>query len=256
VRATRGDDLQDMGSEMGWQEEWVERFYRSRPGFVNGTQEFWDLCSAHVPRGAEILEIGAGPTNKTSSFLSTMGQVDGVDVDPDARTNSHLRRAYVVEDERFPCSDASYDACVSNFVLEHVQSPSLHLSEVKRVLRPGGVYVFRTPNRWHYVALVSNLTPHWFHELVANRLRRLPHAAHDPYPTYYRLNTRRAVEHEARAAGLEAVDVRTIEKEPSYGMSSRALFLAFMAYERVVNATDACADLRANILAVLRKPGP
>lgn len=45
-----------------------------------------------------------------------------------------------------------------------------------------------------------------------------------------------------------------IEKEPSYGMSSKALFLMFLAYERLVNATDALAGLRANILGVLRRP--
>jgi hypothetical protein len=36
-------------------------------------------------------------------------------------------------------------------------------------------------------------------------------------------------------------------------MSSRALFLAFMAYERAVNATARLAPLRANIFAVLRR---
>jgi hypothetical protein len=45
-----------------------------------------------------------------------------------------------------------------------------------------------------------------------------------------------------------------IEKEPSYGMCARPLFLAFMAYERLVNASEQLADLRANIIGVLRKP--
>jgi SAM-dependent methyltransferase len=240
---------------MSWQQAWVERFYTSRPGFVNGTEEFWSLCRGSIRKGAEILEFGSGPSNKTSAFLSTIGPLDGADVDPDVRGNPHLRRAVVLEGGRVPCPDASYDACVSNFVLEHVASPAQHLAEVRRVLRPGGVYVFRTPNRWHYVALVADATPHWFHELVANRLRRLPPTAHDPYPTYYRINTRRAVIREARAAGFEVAELRTIEKEPSYGLASRPLFVAFMAYERLVNATDLCADLRANVLAVLRKPG-
>jgi hypothetical protein len=46
----------------------------------------------------------------------------------------------------------------------------------------------------------------------------------------------------------------TMEKEPSYGMSSRALFLVFMAYERLVNGSGLLAPFRANIVGVFRKP--
>ena len=58
----------------------------------------------------------------------------------------------------------------------------------------------------------------------------------------------------ARRCGLAVAELTLIEKEPSYGMSNKALFLLFMAYERVVNSTEALAGMRANILAVLRKP--
>jgi hypothetical protein len=47
-----------------------------------------------------------------------------------------------------------------------------------------------------------------------------------------------------------------IEKEPSYGVASRAVFVAGVAYERVVNRYPALANLRANIFAVLEKPAP
>jgi hypothetical protein len=36
-------------------------------------------------------------------------------------------------------------------------------------------------------------------------------------------------------------------------MSSRVLFLAFMAYERAVNSTERLAALRSSIFAVLRR---
>jgi hypothetical protein len=36
-------------------------------------------------------------------------------------------------------------------------------------------------------------------------------------------------------------------------MSSRALFLPMMVYERLVNATELAKNLRSNIFAVLRK---
>ncbi len=53
--------------------------------------------------------------------------------------------------------------------------------------------------------------------------------------------------------GFKITEMELIEKEPSYGMNSRALFFVFMVYERVVNSTEFFRGLRANILCVARK---
>lgn len=241
-----------------WQRAYLDRFYGPDRGWKNGTEEFHELLAEAIPKGSKILEIGAGPSNRTSRFLASIGELHGLDPDPDFRDNDALTTASVLahgEGARYPFDDGAFDACVSNYVLEHVPDPVAHLAEVARVLRPGGAYVFRTPNRYHYVAIIASLTPHWFHELVANRARNLDDDAHEPYPTVYRMNTERAVRDLARGAGLSVDALRLIEKEPSYGMSSRVLFFTFMAYERAVNATERAAALRSNILAVLRKPG-
>ena len=237
-----------------WQQRFTQHFYRGQEGWIDGTEEFHRLCAQLVQPGASILEIGAGPSNPTSRFLSTLGKVHGVDPDPSVRANDALVEAAILQNERLPFPNETFDCCVSNYVVEHISDPELHLQEVARVLRPGGTYVFRTPNRYHYVSLASWLTPHWLHEFLANRLRNLPEDAHDPYPTVYALNSRQSVRRFASRIGLEVEQLRLVEKEPSYGMSSRALFLAFMGYERLVNAFDQLSIFRANIFAVLRKP--
>jgi SAM-dependent methyltransferase len=237
-----------------WQQRYLQRYYNRATGWVDGTTQFHSLCQATIPAGSDILEIGAGGTNVTSQFLSKLGHVHGIDIDPDVRENTALTRATVLDGPVFPFSDASFDACVSNFVLEHVADPVTHFAEVARVLRPGGAYVLRTPNRFHYVALASALLPHRAHELVANRLRRLPAHAHGPHRTYYAANSRGALQRLAARAGLRVTSLEMVEKEPSYGMISPLLFIAFMAYERVVNSSDALASLRSNIFAVVTLP--
>lgn len=239
---------------MSWQQDYQRRFYDRSRGWTDGTREFHDLCERVLPRGGRILEIGPGPANPTSRFLSALGELHGLDPDPAARDNDGLVSTALLEGDRFPFESRSFDGCVSNFVLEHVTDPALHLAEVRRVLRPGAPYVLRTPNLFHYVPLVAAITPHRLHLRLANRLRNLGEDRHDPYPTVYRCNSRRALRRQARAAGLATETLRLIEKEPSYGMSSRLLFLAFVAYERVVNSTDLLSDLRSVILCVLRKP--
>lgn len=238
-----------------WQKKYLDRFYPASAGWKNGTEEFHDLCRSVIGSGSKILEIGPGPNNGTSRFLATLGELHGLDPDPEISHNEALTSASVLVGDRFPFDDASFDACVSDYVLEHVRNPLAQLAEVARVLRPGGIYVFRTPNRWHYVSLVAALTPHWFHGLVVHRLRgRSAEERHDPYPTFFRLNSRGAVAQFAPVAGLQIESLRLVEKEPSYGMAGRGFFLAFMAYERAVNSSDRLAPFRANLFAVLKKP--
>jgi SAM-dependent methyltransferase len=238
---------------MTWQERYTARFYRVDQGWVDGTTEFHALCKAAIPQGGKILEIGPGPSNPTSRYLATLGELHGLDPDPDSMRNDSLKSASLLTSDRFPFEDGAFNACVSNYVVEHVADPQAHLREVKRVLSPGGAYVVRTPNLYHYVALVGSVTPHWFHKLVANRLRGLSAEAHDPYPTFYALNTAAAFRRRSAAIGLRVETLRLVEKEPSYGMSSRVLFFPLMAYERLVNATELAKNFRSNIFVVLRK---
>ncbi len=240
-------------SAMSWQQDYLQRFYSRDDGWVDGTTEFHQLCADNIKLSSRVLEIGAGPPNETSRYLAGLGSLVGLDIDPDVRVNDALVEAHVFDGGEFPFKAGTFDACVSNYVLEHLRDPAQHLREVRRVLRVGGTYVFRTPNRWHYVPLVSSLTPHAFHRLVANRLRSLPLDAHDPYPTFYAMNTRGAVRRHAERSDLNVLSMRLIEKEPMYGLVARPLFLTFMIYERLVNSNDGIAFLRSTILGVLNR---
>jgi ubiquinone/menaquinone biosynthesis C-methylase UbiE len=47
-------------------------------------------------------------------------------------------------------SDASQDVVLCESILEHVESPRLSLTEIYRVLKPGGVVWITTTNRWNF----------------------------------------------------------------------------------------------------------
>lgn len=201
-----------------------------------------------------MLEIGAGRSNATSAFLASRGTVVGVDVSDDVFDNEWLTEAHTYGGRELPFPSASFAACVSNYVIEHIQDPDEHFCEVRRVLKAGGVYCFRTPNLWHYVALSAKVTPHGLHVRLANRLRGLGDNVPEPHPTAYGANTRRRIRKLAGTSGLEVVTLQMIEKEPSYGRASILLFYPMMAYERLVNSSELFSIFRANILAALRKP--
>src|SRR6266542_4545923 len=103
---------------MTWQERYIARFYRPDQGWVDGTTEFHALCKVAIPQGCKILEIGPGPSNPTSRYLATLGELHGLDPDPDAKSNDALTTSGVLHGERFPYDDASFDHCISNYVAE------------------------------------------------------------------------------------------------------------------------------------------
>src|SRR5262245_20137090 len=146
-----------------WRDQALHRYYWDRPGWEDGTEHFHRLCRAIAKPGCRILEVGAGPSNSTSRFLATLGEVHGVDPGEEVLSNDALKSASVIEGDVYPFPSDWFDACISNYVVEHVADPLSHLREISRILRPGGAYAFRTPNRWHYVAIVSAATPHSFH---------------------------------------------------------------------------------------------
>lgn len=231
-----------------------ERYYFGRPSFVGGTKVFHQLCQAHLLDDKRILEIGAGPTNSTSLFLSQIGILSGLDVSNEVLSNPDLTEAHVYDGVTIPYPAGAFDMCVSNYVLEHVADPLIHFREAFRVLRTGGTYCFRTPNLWHYVTLGSKLLPHSAHLKIANKLRGLDSEAHDPWFTVYRANTQRRLRYLAAKTGWLVDELRTIEAEPSYGAAHPLLFYPMMAYERLVNSSQFFASVRVNILGAFRKP--
>ena len=201
-----------------------------------------------------MLEIGPGPSNETSDFLSGIGSLSGLDISPQASGNRALLDSHIFDGLDFPFESGSFDGCASNYVVEHLENPLKHFAEVERILRPGGTYVFRCPNIFNYVPAISRLTPYRVHLFVANRARALPKGARDPYPTYYRCNSRSAIRRVSRETGLDVKTLNMIEAEPSYGKGSRFLFYPMLAWERLVNSTTYLEEFRSNILAVVRKP--
>lgn len=242
---------QTAGRAPAWWRQAVQRYYRGRPEWIDGNQELAALIRAYIPLSSRILELGPGPqpTQTTALLRERADRLTGLDIDPEARSNRMLDGIEIYDGGRFPFGDGSFDAVVADYVLEHVRDPLSLCREVSRVLGPGGVFVFRTPNRWHYVGLSAR----WLSDRFAARLRRCGERGGRIYSKYYRMNTPRKVRRLLRSAGLEPLQLRLIEKEPSYAMTSRALFYVCMWYERVVNSTELLAGLRANMLCVARR---
>jgi SAM-dependent methyltransferase len=102
----------------------------------------------HEPSG-KLLDVGAG----VGAFLSVSSRhgfsAKGVEVSKWASRYARREKGLDVatgtlEDARF--EDAHFDVVVLNHVIEHVQDPRALLGEIRRILRPGGLFVLGAPN--------------------------------------------------------------------------------------------------------------
>jgi 2-polyprenyl-6-hydroxyphenyl methylase/3-demethylubiquinone-9 3-methyltransferase len=98
--------------------------------------------------GRTVLDLGCRSGAVTQHFLEG-NDVTGVDVDPAALERAAERGIAPVRanaEEALPFADDSFDAVVAGELLEHVRDPADVVSEVRRVLRPGGTFVGSVPN--------------------------------------------------------------------------------------------------------------
>jgi len=112
---------------------------------------------------SSLLDIGTGSGHISYEFSRNAKSVASVDV-TDER---HIKEGYsfdLVENEKLPYENLSFDIVVSNHIVEHVQDQDLHLKEAMRVLKPNGVLYLATPNKlWltdpHYKLPLLNWMP-------------------------------------------------------------------------------------------------
>lgn len=228
------------------------RFY---PQFGSNWDDelFRERIVSRLDENSTVMDVGAGSGLVGQMNMKDLaGRVCGVDPDPRVRDNPFLDEGQVAEATAIPYPDETFDLAFANNVLEHLVDPGAVFAEISRTLKPAGRFLFKTPNRRHYVAVLARLTPHWFHEWV-NSLRGRDAA--DTYPTLYRANTARDVRRFAETSGLELVSLEHVEGRPEYLRINGLTYLIGLAYERLVNRFDVLAGFRVILIGELRRRG-
>ena len=152
---------------------------------------------------------------------------------------------------RMDLESESVDVVMSRSVMEHVADPRRVYGEIHRILRPGGHFVFLTPNLWDYASLIAKCVPNRLHPSIVARTEG--RAEHDVFPVCYKTNTRRAVHRWSQATGFDIETFRYLGQYPGYFMFNGFLFLLATAYEKTISRFEALAFLRGWLLVVLRK---
>jgi SAM-dependent methyltransferase len=92
---------------------------------------------ARMADGLVVLDLGCNNGYGTAEISQHAANVVGLDISPAAIADAK---------RRFQSANSSFDLAASFQVIEHISDTAVYLAEITRILKPGGVAVFTTPN--------------------------------------------------------------------------------------------------------------
>lgn len=121
------------------------------------------MLTSHISPGIIVLELGCGTGYFTKEMIHTGAFITAIDISPDllkiAEENVTSDLIFFREENAYSMSfdDATFDTVVGSSVLHHLDIKKA-LSEIYRVLKPGGTLYFTEPNMMNpQIALQKNI---------------------------------------------------------------------------------------------------
>ena len=109
-----------------------------------------EMLEGVIPPGSKVLDVGCGTGDMAARLAERGYEVWGVDIaEPMIRYASHRHKSCrfrVGDAESIPFEDDTFDAVVCLGVIEYLADDAPALSEIRRVLKPGGSAVVSTPS--------------------------------------------------------------------------------------------------------------
>jgi SAM-dependent methyltransferase len=109
------------------------------------------LLALNLPPGIQILDAGCG-SGRNMIELAEFGEVTGLELaeaSVEAARERGVGEVVAGSVDEMPFADDSFDLAVSLDVIEHLPDENQSLSELRRVVKPGGMLVVTVPAyRW------------------------------------------------------------------------------------------------------------
>jgi ubiquinone/menaquinone biosynthesis C-methylase UbiE len=193
-----------------------ERYRREHPGWRTSGDEFEALARQRLGLDSRVLDLGCGRGGVMELLWREVRSAAGLDPDF-ASLREHRAGLPLVcgRGEALPFAAQSFDRVIGLWVLEHLPQPEVVLQGVRRVLAPGGHFLFLTPNANHPLLMANRFS--WafpaVQKLLVPWLYGRPEA--DTFRVRYQANTLARLRQLAAATGFTIASQRTIS-DPTY----------------------------------------
>lgn len=207
--------------------------------FWDGFHDLIEACANNLPDKAAVVDLGGG---KSCAFVDRIPRDRGIRiiaVDISAEelaANKDVDECRVADVSKLlPFDDSEVDMIVSNALLEHVDGVPHAVSEMGRVLRPGGTALHYIPCRNALFALAARTLPF-------EPLKRLLHfvspesAGVVEFDIHYDSGLPRTMRKLFRAAGFADVEISVCYSQSGYFLPILPLYIPVAAYQAIVRA--------------------
>lgn len=203
-----------------------EAYRRRHPHWRPATEVYANLVRRNLRPDSRVLDLGCGRGGLVEQLDHPLQLTVGVDPDHLSLREHRLPLPRVQAiSHQLPFATQSFDLIFASWLLEHLRRPEDDLAEISRVLRPGGAFIFITPNARHPLATLNRLLGR-LGALQARLVHRLyGRAETDTFPTAYRANDHITLTHLATTAGLHLETLSAIP-DPTYLAFTPTLFRA------------------------------
>ena len=191
------------------------RYKAEHPDWDDSMVQLVKWAREELRPGMTLLDLGCGHGNfVVDELMPLWGERVGYDVDAEATSgNVSMTRVVHGRPGTLPFEDGTFDVVTTLWVLEHVEDPTLFLREIVRVLKPGGLWVFATPNAKSLIVKMRGLLHDGFAGWMVEKL--YGRKEKDAFPVFYRMNTLERLRTHFQQAGLSVIRMKE-NADPSY----------------------------------------
>lgn len=215
------------------QKDYIREELKKRyPNFKTGGHIFKKYLKKYINDSSIILDAGCGDNGMVLEFMTVPKLIVGIDIDKKSLDKNQIINKKIVADLKdIPLNSNSVDIVLSEFVIEHIDNPDLVFKEISRVLKPGGVFVFITPNIINPIIALSKILPHNIHSFLRTALLKKEEEA---YRTYYRANTYNKLLKLRKASGFHDYEILRVGN-PEYAGFCKPLVSVSIFFEKLID---------------------
>jgi SAM-dependent methyltransferase len=227
------------------------------PGLTFSQEKFAEVLRAELTNNhPDLLDIGSGRrllpewmNKQEAEILSLPTHITGLDLDMDSlRDHTAYPDKVMASCYALPFASGSFDVACANMVVEHLDQPAKLLAELRRVLRPGGRFVFHTPNLRSPILRIISAVPDRvkipFIRLLEGRKSK------DVFPTHYCFNRSQDIERLAGQTGFRVASLNMISSS-AFTSVLGPLSVFELVWLRFISRPS-LAKWRTNLIVVLK----
>ncbi len=227
------------------------------PGLQYSQNLYEDVLKEYVIEGTEWLDLGCGHqilpgwrAEAEKRLVEKCRMVVGVDYSLGSLKNHENISLRIRGDiTKLPFRDNSFGLVTANMVVEHLDDPATQFQEINRILKPGGIFIFHTPNNLGHATIMARMVPGALKDKLAYILDG--RKEEDVFETHYKANTRKEIDDVARRTGFEVLKTKMLVSDAIFAIIPPLAVLELIWIRALM--TEPLKRFRTTIISILKK---